>query len=63
MTKQEAISAVYEGKIVSCTKEEYELEIRDTLQDYAGRWIDTGQGSRAIIAQMEVKRLDAIFAE
>lgn len=61
MTKQEAVAAVYEGKLVECTKEEYESEIRSTLQDCAGRWIDTGQNLRAIIALNEVKRLDEKF--
>ena len=59
-TKQQAIADVYEGKPVSCTKEEYSNEIRSALQDAAGRWIGAGQDARAIIALEEVKRLDRL---
>lgn len=62
MTKQEVVAAVYEGKLVTCTQQEYESEIRSTLQECAGRWIDAGQTPRAIIALNEVQRLDSLFA-
>lgn len=57
--KQEAIANVYNGKPVSCTKEQYP-EIRSSLQESAGRWIDAGQDIRAVIALEEVKRLDEL---
>lgn len=57
--KQKAISDVYNGESVGCTKEQYP-EIRTALQEAAGRWIDAGQDTRAIIALEEVKRLDKI---
>lgn len=58
--KQEAIANVYNGKTVSCTKEQYP-EIRTALQEAAGRWIDAGQDIRAVIALEEVKRLDELY--
>jgi hypothetical protein len=57
---EDALSAVCTGNLVSCTAEEYK-EIRDALQDQAGRWIDAGDGLRAMIALEEVKRLDNEF--
>ena len=59
MDKEEAMQAVYQGKMVQCTKENYP-EIRSTLQDYAGRCVDEGDGLRAMIALEEVKRLDKL---
>lgn len=59
MTRTEAIDAVYNGRLVECTKEEYP-EIRRALQDQAGKWIDDGQGVRAVIALQEVQRLDTL---
>ena len=57
--KQEAIANVYNGKPVSCTKEQYP-EIRAVLHEYAGRWIDAGQDIRSVIALEEIKRLDEL---
>lgn len=59
--KQKAIANVYEGKSVSCTKEQYHSEIRLALHEAAGRWIDAGQDTRAVIALEEIKRLDELF--
>lgn len=59
--KQKAVSDVYNGKPVCCTKEEYHTEIRSVLQETAGRWIDAGQDIRAVIALNEVKRLDELY--
>jgi hypothetical protein len=59
MTRTEAIDAVHNGNLVQCTKEEYP-EIRRALQDQAGKWIDGGQGVRAMIALQEVQRLDKL---
>lgn len=59
-TERKAISAVYTGKLVECTKEEYP-QVRSALQDQAGKWIDGGDGMRAGMALNEVKRLDAKF--
>jgi len=59
--KQEAIAKVYNGIPVSCTKEQYHTDVRSTLQEAAGRWIDAGQDARAIIALEEVKRLDELY--
>jgi hypothetical protein len=59
MTTREAIDAVYQGKLVACTRDEYP-EIRRALQDKAGQWIDQGQGVRATIALQEVARLDTL---
>lgn len=58
MNRQEAVSAVYQGKLVECSEEEYRLEVRNALQEYAGKCIDTGEGLRAMMALEEVKRLD-----
>jgi hypothetical protein len=56
----QALNAVYQGKLVNCSAEEYP-EIRTALQDQAGKWIDNGDGMRAMIALQEVKRLDTKF--
>lgn len=60
MTKEEAISAIYNGNLVDCTKEEYP-EIRTALQEFAGERIDAGDGIRGQIVLMEVQRLDKKF--
>ena len=59
--KQQAIADVYNGKLVSCTKEQYP-EIRSAIQESAGRWIDAGQDIRAVIALEEIKRLDELHS-
>ena len=60
MTPDEAIKAIYVGKLVECSKNEYP-EIRTAIQNKAGEWIDTNQHVRAQIALQEVKRLDDLF--
>jgi hypothetical protein len=59
MTPKEAIQAVYHGRLVECTADEYP-EIRRALQDQAGKQIDGGDHLRAQIALMEVQRLDTV---
>ena len=61
MTGQEAVAGVHQGMPVKCTKEEYEWEIRNALQDFAGKCIDYNDAVRAQIALQEVKRLDEKF--
>ena len=63
MTGKEAVSAVYAGNLVECTKEEYRREVRQALQDFAGKSIDGGDGLRATIALREVGRLDQTFSD
>lgn len=58
MNGQEAVSAVYQGSLVDCTKEEYEAGVRKALQDFAGKCAHDGDGLRMSIALQEVKRLD-----
>jgi hypothetical protein len=60
MTNFEAIDAIHNGRLVECTKDEYNAGLRTVIQDQAGKWIETGQSLRAIIALEEVKRLDKI---
>lgn len=57
MTKDEAIAAIHQGKLVECSATEYN-SIRTAIQDQAGKWIEQGQDMRAMIALEEVKRLD-----
>jgi len=61
MDKNEALAAVKQGKVVTCSAGEYEATIRHALQDYAGRMIDQGQDIYAQIAFQEVRRLDRKF--
>lgn len=61
MTLEEAINAVYQGKMVECSKEEYENGVRSGLQEKAAKWIDSGDQMRAIITLEEIKRLDKKF--
>lgn len=56
---QVAISSIYQGLPVVCSKEEYHGGLRGEIQDQAGKWIEQGDGLRASIALQEVKRLDA----
>jgi hypothetical protein len=56
---EQALEAVYAGRTVECTAEEYPA-IRRALQEKAGKWIDQGQDIRAQIALQEVRRLDAL---
>ena len=51
-------SQLYQGKLIQCTKDEYINGVRNTIQEFAGEMVDTGQGIRAVIALEEVKRLD-----
>lgn len=55
-----AVAAIEQGKLVTCTPERWP-DVRRALQDQAGRWIDTGQGVKAVIALREVERLDREF--
>lgn len=59
MTPQEAVSKIYQGNLIDCTKEEYP-EIREALQKKAGEMIDGGDGLRAMMMLEEVKRLDKL---
>jgi predicted thioredoxin/glutaredoxin len=59
MDGREAVNAVYHGKLVTCDAFEYR-EVRNALQEQAGKWIDQNDHVRASIALLEVKRLDAI---
>lgn len=63
MTTQQAIANIYNGKLVSCTKQEYHSinGIRLALQDAAAIWIDTEQDIRAVMALNEVGRLDNLY--
>ena len=60
MTIDEAINAIYNGRFIDCTKQEYP-EIRTALQDKAGKMVDLGDGLRAMMMLEEVKRLDKVF--
>lgn len=57
-----ALDAIYKGQLVNCSKDDWPV-VRTALQDQAGKWIDTGDGMRAMIVLQEVKRLDAKFGE
>ncbi len=57
---RQALDSIYRGSLVECSREEYP-EVRRTLQEYAGRWIDQQQLLRALIALREVVRLDKEF--
>ena len=59
MTIEEAINAIYNGKLIYCTKEEYP-GIRKALQDKAGKLIDTGDPLRSMMMLEEVRRLDKL---
>jgi hypothetical protein len=61
MTKEEAISAIYQGNLVECTREEYHSGLRTAIQEQAGKWIDGNDGLRAMIALDQVKRLDKLY--
>jgi hypothetical protein len=58
----QAINAVHKGQVVRCNRENYGA-VRLGLQEQAAKWIDYGDGLRAMIALEEVKRLDALFGE
>lgn len=61
MNKEQAMSSLAQGKLVDCTKEEYETEIRDALSERAGKYLDWDDPLRAQIFLMEISRLDKIF--
>ncbi len=61
MNAQEAIAAITNGKLVDCTHEEYENEVRTALGLKSGELIDNGDFPRATIIMEEIKRLDAKF--
>lgn len=56
--RSRARRAVYEGRAVECSADEYNDGVRAALQQYAGELIDNGDELRALIALGEVKRLD-----
>lgn len=59
--QRKAIDAIYGGKLVECTTDEYhEGGVRSVIQRQAGKWIDQGDPMRAQIALREVQRLDGI---
>lgn len=58
--ERRAVAAVECGELVTCSSERWPA-VRRTLQDQAGKWIDTGQGIKAVIALREVERLDREF--
>ena len=60
MKIEEAINAIYNGNLIECTREEYP-EIRNALQDMAGKMVDSGQGLRAMMMLEEVRRLDLLY--
>lgn len=62
LTKSGVKNAVYQGSHISCTEAEYHEGVRGWLQEAAGEFIDGGDGVRAQIALMEVRRLDGEFA-
>jgi hypothetical protein len=53
----------YRGELIECTQEEYRDGLRNELHRQAGKWIDTGQGMRALMVLEEIRRLDARFRE
>jgi len=62
MTVEEVKAAIHIGCPISCTKEEWPA-LRTIIQDLAGKYIDNGDGVRALIALEEVKRLDSKFED
>jgi phage terminase large subunit len=54
-------SEIESGNPIVCSKEDYQATIRNELLNEAGKWLDAGDSTRAQIALMEVKRLDALF--
>lgn len=63
MSKQDIEASVYVGDPIDCTADDYVHFVRGELQRVAGKFIDTGDGMRAQIALMEVRRLDRKFSE
>lgn len=57
---ESAISAISNGKLIECTKDEYPA-IRNALLLQAGKWVDAGDGTRATLALNEIKRLEEKF--
>jgi hypothetical protein len=60
MTADQAVQTAYHGGLVDCTPEEYHTSVREALQVAAGKYIDSNDHYRAIIAMREVARLDAL---
>lgn len=61
MRKSKILDAIYTGKLVDVTEEEYRAWARSAIQDEAGKWVDAGDGLRAQIALREVERLDRLY--
>ena len=57
----QAIADMQQGKLITCSENEYQTAIRGMLHAYAARMLDHGQDVYAIIALEEVKRLDKKF--
>lgn len=58
-----AMLAIYNGKKVDCTIDEYYLSVRQAIITQAAKWIDAGNTAKAQIALDEVKRLDKIYTQ
>ena len=61
MNKEQALSAIHNGQLAQCSKEDYP-EIRNALQGKAGEMVDSGDGLRAMMMLNEVKRLDNLHS-
>lgn len=56
-----AVSNVYVGTTVICSESEYRSEVREALQNFAAKSINSGDHTRAQIALCEISRLDKKF--
>jgi hypothetical protein len=52
---------IQNGGHVTCSKDEYDKNIRNEILRQAGKWVDGSDGVRATLALNEVKRLDNFF--
>lgn len=59
--KSKIIDAIYSGRLVEVTKEDYWNWARIAIQHQAGKWLDEGEDLRAGIALQEVERLDRLY--
>lgn len=62
MDKQDIEASVYVGEPIDCTAEYYTSFVRKELQRVAAKFVDAGDGMRAQIALLEVRRLDGKFS-
>lgn len=60
-TKEDIENTIYAGDTVDVSEEDYQKWARSAIQDIAGKFIDTGEGLRGMIALQEVRRLDIKF--